>query len=201
MVISDEFTNVNSEELFIEDNFNLENKLEIICWICRDKVDIDNKNEIINNWVSPCNCEGIRKYVHQKCLLLYIINQKSINLLWDAKCEWCNCSYLITVQKPSFLFELQSISEAFLNLSAPWLCSTLIIFLISKMHSDYTHTLLKFINGYNFYNSLFENSPIPILNIYEKQLFLILFPVFIVCIESYNWEYWIASKIVLKKYK
>lgn len=40
--------------------------------------------------IVPCICEGVKKYVHKKCLLNYINSTKI------EKCELCNYSYILS---------------------------------------------------------------------------------------------------------
>mmetsp|Transcript_2739 Transcript_2739/g.2479 ORF Transcript_2739/g.2479 Transcript_2739/m.2479 type:complete len:94 (+) Transcript_2739:3-284(+) len=45
--------------------------------------------EFPSKMISPCNCKGTQKFVHQKCLQIWDLNhQNSIK-----KCEICKCEY------------------------------------------------------------------------------------------------------------
>lgn len=45
------------------------------CWICYGEEEISDKREFVARWVSPCNCKGTTKWVHQACLLDWIDSQ------------------------------------------------------------------------------------------------------------------------------
>ena len=45
------------------------------CWICYGEEEIVDNPEFVASWVSPCNCKGTTKWVHQACLLDWIDSQ------------------------------------------------------------------------------------------------------------------------------
>ena len=55
------------------------------CKICL--LDIDNEPSI-----SPCNCSGTMKYIHQNCFNLWLEYRKNNNLNFRI-CEICNSNY------------------------------------------------------------------------------------------------------------
>lgn len=45
------------------------------CWICYGEEEISDTPDFVESWVSPCNCKGTTKWVHQACLLDWIDSQ------------------------------------------------------------------------------------------------------------------------------
>ena len=56
---------------------------------CRICFDTDDN---INNFISPCCCNGQSKHVHKECLSKWINTNKGNDKFF--KCEVCHCKYL-----------------------------------------------------------------------------------------------------------
>lgn len=78
------------------------------CRICYEK-----KNQFFNKLISPCNCKGSMKYIHQYCLYKYFPN-KYCNI---CKCKFKTNIYLFFDLGLTFLMELFIINFVYFFIS------------------------------------------------------------------------------------
>lgn len=103
---------------------NSENN-EKLCWICFGTSEEDETAQ----WVKPCKCKGTMKWVHQKCLQLWVCEKRKKNVYVKVQCTQCNTGYLVEYSPiPFFVLTLESFSARVLySPFGPFLIGTVFI--------------------------------------------------------------------------
>ena len=102
------------------------------CRICLETGDI-------NDLISPCNCSGTSKWVHQQCLQRW--RAYNINSAYHDKCEICLFNYIISKKGKleTYIFDIEkyhvSILEIMLSLAFTYLIGNLLW--LADMETNY----------------------------------------------------------------
>lgn len=76
-----------------QDNGNAER----MCWICLNADEETPRTRARSDWLQPCRCRGINKWVHEACLSRWIDEKQLLNPDVPVSCPQCHTEYIIII--------------------------------------------------------------------------------------------------------
>ena len=69
------------------------------CWVC-----FGTDEDVVLDWVRPCQCRGTARWVHVRCLQRWIDEKQRNDPIAEVHCPQCNEKYKIVYPKMGALF-------------------------------------------------------------------------------------------------
>lgn len=87
------------------------------CWVCFG-TESDDYDEAI--WLSPCQCKGTMKWVHEDCLQRWIDEKQERTNSHRVSCSQCNTHYIMCFPPVNYLVKLIEQYDRLLYGSSPF---------------------------------------------------------------------------------
>lgn len=96
-----------------------------LCWVCFG-TDLDDENEDVV-WISPCQCRGTMKWVHEECLQIWIDEKQKRTSSMRVLCSQCKTHYILSFPPVNGLIRLIEQYDKLLYGSSPFVAISVVV--------------------------------------------------------------------------
>lgn len=143
-----------------------------------------NQKEVV--WISPCQCKGTMKWVHEECLQHWIDEKQRRSNSIKVTCSQCKTQYIMSFPPASCLAKLIEQYDKLLDNSSPFVAVSIVIGSIYWCCGSYGIVSIIQVMGYEEGRRLIEDSD-PLLLV----IGLPVIPIGLILAKLIKWEYYI----------
>nr|XP_014275132.1 E3 ubiquitin-protein ligase MARCH5-like [Halyomorpha halys] len=96
------------------------------CWICF-ATEEDDPNQ---TWTKPCKCKGTTKWVHQRCLLMWIDLKAKNGKTEKILCPQCKMEYTIYYPPSNLVVHLLDIMDSTMFRFCPFMAGAIMVLMV-----------------------------------------------------------------------